>query len=63
MHRQYTIYFFDLDELGERVGDMKIVEIMAESLDFALDLFREDGRSFNTEVVGTGSGGPAEHTP
>jgi len=63
VHRQYTIYFYDLDELGERVGAMKSMEITAESLDFALDFFMEDSRSFHTEVVGTGSGGPAEHTP
>lgn len=57
MDKAYTIYFYDLDEYGDRYGNMKSIVIVTESLDFALDIFKNDARSFHTEIVGMASGG------
>lgn len=46
------LFFFDLDEFGERCGRIKSIEIDAESVESALDAFKSDARSFHTEVIG-----------
>lgn len=46
------LYFFDLDEFGERCGRIKSIEIDAESVESALNAFKNDARSFHTELIG-----------